>query len=837
MGILIPQPYHPPMIESPQGFLATVLGLAAAFPLLAARWKARLFDFLPPIVAAYAVTMLLAVGGLWRQSEAVAATRSQLLMSLVPALVFLLLVPCDLRAVARVGPRLLLAFAVATLTILIGFVAAWLVWRAWLPANAWQVLACVAGGWVGGTANLVAVAGGLEASADAVGLAVVTDTVCYFCWILVLFSAAPLAAAFNRWSGGELPQIEVNSALLPATIPGAATLVHHVAWLGAGLVVGQAAAALARLLPASDFLSTSSWTILIATAAGMAVAQTPLRTLPGSAAMASAVLFVVVVTLATQATLAGLSSAPVFVAAGFTVLAIHALSMLAAARLLRLDLASCSVASLANIGGVGSAPLMAALHAPALAPVAVLLALLGYLIGLPAGLTVAALLQRLGPSLAPAAVVMVACLGGPAAASDTATDRRTPEFWVSQCPDADRVLLDAASVTAFNARVSELDPTVRDLAGLPKRLPRAEVLALITAASPPAAQKLFTSDAAAVTADDQAGWQTARNLDAIPPQVAPRFGLVVRRAAIRSLPTQTRVHSTETETDLDRFLETGLFPGTPVAVLHHSTDAAWHFVLSPTYAGWIAADSIATGSRTEVLDYVARGTRVVTGSEVRTVFTPDLPGLSRLVLDMGVVLPDRSDWPHRQPVNGQVPLAAHVVELPTRSPAGSLAIMPALIPFAADTHTGPLPVTRANLIRQAGKFLGDRYGWGHDFDGRDCSGLVGEAYRSLGIVLPRNTADHVRSPALDRTPIPADLDRERRLAAIAALAPGDLIYAPRHVMMVIGHAPDTWVIHATHGGWDGPSINGVVIMPLAEVGSAKGPIIDTVTNLIRVLPR
>ena len=56
-------------------------------------------------------------------------------------------------------------------------------------------------------------------------------------------------------------------------------------------------------------------------------------------------------------------------------------------------------------------------------------------------------------------------------------------------------------------------------------------------------------------------------------------------------------------------------------------------------------------------------------------------------------------------------------------------------------------------------------------------------------------------------------------------------------MMVIGHAPDTWVIHATHGGWDGPSINGVVIMPLAEVGSAKGPIIDTVTQLIRVLPR
>lgn len=824
------------MVDSPQGFLATVLVLAAAFPLLAAKWKARLFDVLPPIVAAYAVTMLLAVAGLWRQSEAVESARSGLLAALVPTLVFLLLVPCDLRAVARVGPRLLLAFAVATLTILTGFVAAWLVWRAWLPANAWQVLACVAGGWVGGTANLVAVAGGLEASADAVGLAVVTDTVCYFSWILALFSAAPAATAFNRWSGGAPPGITIESESAMPTMSNTAGLLHRVAWLGAGLAVGQAAFAVARRLPATEFLSTSSWTILMATAAGVAVAQTPLRRLPGAAVTASAVLFVVVVAMATQATLAGLASAPVFVAAGFTVLACHALGMLAAARLLRLDLASCSVASLANIGGVGSAPLMAALHAPALAPVAVLLALLGYLIGLPAGLTLAAVLQRLGPSLAPVAMVIVACLGGPAAGDD-ATDRCTPGFWVSQCPDGDRVLLDAAGVAALNARVRELDPTVRDLADLPAKLPQADLLAMIAAASPAPNRRLFHTDGSPVTTAEQEAWQAARNLAAVPPEVAPRFGLLVRRAAVRSLPTPTRVHTTPTDTDLDRFQETGLFPGTPVAVLHHTADRAWAFGLAPTYAGWIATDAIAVGDREQVLDYVARGTRVVTGSQVRTVFTPELPAVSRLVLDMGVALPERADWPPRQPVNGQVPLAAQVVELPTRTANGSLAIMPALLPLAADTHAGPLPVTRANLIRQVCKFLGDRYGWGHDYESRDCSGLVGETYRSLGIVLPRNTADHVRSPALDRTPIAADLDREQRLAAIAALCPGDLIYAPRHVMMVLGHAPDTWVIHATHGGWDGPPVNGVVIMPLSEVGSSKGPIVDTVTHLIRVLPR
>jgi uncharacterized membrane protein len=395
VGDLRSRPYHLAMIESPLGFVASVLVLAAAFPLLASRWKTRLFDVMPPIVVAYAATMLLAVGGLWGQATAVEETRSQLLAAFVPALVFLLLVPCDLRAVTRVGPRLLLAFAVATGTILAGFVAAGLLWGAWLPANAWQVLACVAGGWVGGTANLVAVADGLSVPADAVGLAVVTDTVCYFSWILMLFSAAPAAAAFNRWTGGQPPAIEVGVELQNASATGAKGVAPQLIWLGAGIVMGQAAAAAARLLPATDYLSTSSWKILIATAGGLAIAQTPLRRMPGSAAMASAVLFVVVVTMATQATLTGLASAPVFVAAGFTVLAFHAAGMAAAARLLGLDLASCSVASLANIGGVGSAPLMAALHAPALAPVAVLLALLGYLVGLPAGLAVAAVLRQL----------------------------------------------------------------------------------------------------------------------------------------------------------------------------------------------------------------------------------------------------------------------------------------------------------------------------------------------------------------------------------------------------------------------------------------------------------
>lgn len=833
------------MIASPLAFLTVALLLAFAVPSLAARYGGRLTAIVPPVVLTYLVTMTLAVGGLWAHTAAIEDTRDTLIATTLPALVFVLLLPCDLRAVARVGPRLLVAFAAATGTILVGFVLAWIIWRPWLPPDGWLVLAGVAGGWVGGTANLVAVLGGLEAPADATGLAVTTDTVCYSVWVLMLFSATGAARAFNRWTGSDGPELQSlvpaasarSPAPQPARRPSAGRLFRNATEmalvLAASLGVGQAAASLAALLPAGGGFSTMSWTILLATAAGAFAAQTPLGRVSATPPLSSAMLAVVIVAVASQATLAGLWAAPVFIAAGFTTLLCHALGMVAAARLLKLDLAACSVASLANIGGVASAPLMAALHAPALTPAAVLLALLGYLIGMPAGLALAAILPRLGSGLAAPLVLLIAATTTSAAEPE----RQTAAFWIARCPDAEAVLLDAVGVAEANARMVATDPTFRDLATLPERFSQADVAAIIGRRSTMPSGPLHRSSGKQIGESERAAWLGNVAIERVPTAVSPRFGLVVRRAALRRLPTNDRVFSRADDTDIDRFQETAVFPGSPLAVIHRSADGRWAFVLTPHYDGWISDEAIAIGSREAVLGYAAAATRVAIGSRVLTAFTPQLPVVSQLSLDMGTALPEITAWPQDVAVNGQLPGAAHIVQLPCREPDGSLTLRPALLPRAADTHDGPLPASRAHVIRQACKFLGDRYGWGHDYDSRDCSGLVCEVYRSLGLLLPRNTADQAACPAVDRTPLAATLDRDARLAAIAALAPGDLIYVPGHVMIVLGHDPDTWVIHATHGGGSSPPINGIAIMPLAEVTTEQGaPIVDAVTTLVRVLP-
>ena len=383
------------MLESPAAFTAVLLLVAGVFPAVAARFPARVFEILPPIVLSYAAATALAMAGAWRSTPEIDAVRSAILTHLLPALVFLLLIRCDLRAVAALGPRILLTAACSALSILAGIVVAWLLWRSWLPADGWRVLASVGATWIGGTANLVAVSRAIAAEPDIVSLALLTDTICYTAWVLLLFGIVPLAGRFNRWAravpaddlAGDARLVTTSGRLVPGDV---------LVWLGLAILVGTLAATFAERLPPLAALTPTSWTLILATIAGCVAAVTPLARLPGSDGVASALLAVVIVTMASKATLEGIGRGPAFVAAGFTVLAFHAAAMVAAARLLRLDLGLCSVASLANVGGVGSAPILAAAHARALVPVGILLGLFGYVVGTAAGLGLAALLPALG---------------------------------------------------------------------------------------------------------------------------------------------------------------------------------------------------------------------------------------------------------------------------------------------------------------------------------------------------------------------------------------------------------------------------------------------------------
>ena len=384
------------MIRTAWPYLALMLGIAGLYPLLERRTAWRIFSVMPPIVLVYLSVTALAVLGLWQVTPEIQGAQKLLIRQLVPALLFLLMVNCDLRAIFALGPRVLAVFFCTSISLFVGFVATYLIFRDALPAgDGWQPLAAVSGSWMGGTANLVAVKESIGMDDDALALALLTDAVCYSMWVALLFSLAKLAPAFNRWTRAR-SSAELVAAPVRGTGPvtGDAVLL----WLGMALLVAVGSGWIGAQLPTSGVLSATTWSIMVATVAGLVVAHTPLARFPGASPISSALLIFVVAVMASQSNFSGIGAAPLYLLCGVTILAIHAGLMLLAARVFHFDMYLCGISSLAHVGGVAACPVLAATYSAALVPVAVLLALLGYLLGTGFGLLVATVLSSLAPA-------------------------------------------------------------------------------------------------------------------------------------------------------------------------------------------------------------------------------------------------------------------------------------------------------------------------------------------------------------------------------------------------------------------------------------------------------
>jgi hypothetical protein len=253
------------------------------------------------------------------------------------------------------------------------------------------------------------------------------------------------------------------------------------------------------------------------------------------------------------------------------------------------------------------------------------------------------------------------------------------DFWVARTRDADTVLLDRAAIDARNARLFQVDDSMHDLRALPATLERAQVVAWIEGISRRPTRQLYDEHGKPVPAAVIDAIVADMDLDAIPASQATRHGMVLQRAALRGMPTSLRAFSSDDDTDIDRFQESAMFPGTPVVIAHASHDGKWLFVVSPRYAAWVEAKYIAEGDADAIFAHVDKAPyRVVTGAKVRTVFTREQPQLSELQLDMGVRVPLADAAPDR-PVNGQHPYTSWIVDLPVRDDDGKLGFAPALL--------------------------------------------------------------------------------------------------------------------------------------------------------------
>ena len=118
----------------------------------------------------------------------------------------------------------------------------------------------------------------------------------------------------------------------------------------------------------------------------------------------------------------------------------------------------------------------------------------------------------------------------------------TPDYWAARLDDADAPILDRAQIQAQNARMRAEDVHIQDIAALPAQLDAAQVRSSITALSSWPTRTLYNAKGQAIAPAVRKAIEANLGLDAIPAQVAPDYGLVVKRAALRTFPTLSLIH-------------------------------------------------------------------------------------------------------------------------------------------------------------------------------------------------------------------------------------------------------------------------------------------------------
>ena len=359
-----------------------------------------LFDRLPALVWTYFLPMLSTTAGILPAESPVYRAIARYLL---PASLSLLLLSSELKAIARLGRTALLVMTAGMAGIMLGGIAGFLALRPWLPADAWKAVGALVATWIGGSANLVAVANALELSPELQGVLIIVDTVVAYTWMGFLISFAARQEAFDRWNKADRAAVEGVGARL-ASVVGKETRPPTVAdmtlMVGLAVVLTAACLRIGTLLPpVGQVLNAFSWAIILLTTAALLLSLTPLARLEqvGASTVGYAGFYLLLASVGAQGDLRKVLSHPQFVLLGVIVIAVHAVFLFAALRLLRAPLFFLGAASQACVGGYSSAPLVAAIYHPAMAPVGLLLAVLGNVVGTYLGLAVAQVLSGIGP--------------------------------------------------------------------------------------------------------------------------------------------------------------------------------------------------------------------------------------------------------------------------------------------------------------------------------------------------------------------------------------------------------------------------------------------------------
>jgi len=362
----------------------------------------KFYKYVPALLMCYLVPSVLVSFGLI--SADVSKTYTIAKNYLLPTALILMTLSIDMKGVIRLGSKSLIMFFTATAGIIIGGPLAILIVSTFSPETVggagtdavWRGLATLAGSWIGGGANQVAMLEIYQFNPQKYGGMVLVDIVVANIWMAVLLLGVGKREKIDKWlkaDSSAITELQKKVETYTASITKNPSLRDLIVVLGVGFALTGLAHLTAQgatswiggmeSMKKSVLNSSFFWLVVAATTFGLALSFTKARSIEGYGAskMGSVFIYILVATIGMKMDIRQIVENPMLILVGLIWMAIHVGLLVGVAKIIRAPYFFLAVGSKANIGGAASAPVVAAAFHPSLAPVGVLLAVLGYALG------------------------------------------------------------------------------------------------------------------------------------------------------------------------------------------------------------------------------------------------------------------------------------------------------------------------------------------------------------------------------------------------------------------------------------------------------------------------
>ena len=412
-------------------------------------------------------------------------------------------------------------------------------------------------------------------------------------------------------------------------------------------------------------------------------------------------------------------------------------------------------------------------------------------------------------------------IAAPQDLANTTRAMKSPGYWITRHPFPDRVILDPREIGAFNENMEKRSLITGDPSGIGPYYPGKALRASLEAKLKDYMTGPFYDSSGARIGEEV--FQKIRErmaIELIGKNVEVRHGILWTYADQRELPTDEIMTKEPLDAEFDELQNNSLDIGTPLAILHETSDKEWVYTIGPTSSGWIYKEYVAFCYPVSLKRFESAKHFVVVTSPKADIYLDRALTAYHDFVRMGTKL--ASDQMTER--------GAVVVRLPYYDDNGMLREIKGFMK-REDVNFGYLAYTPRAIIEQAFKLLNAPYGWGSAAGEQDCSAFIQMVFATVGITMPRNSsgqgeAGYLLGEFTERTPVTIKLE------ALAREAVGGIttLKLKGHIMLFLGmHEKRPYAIHATYID---RVVKGVVISDLElGKGSKKGSLLERLTDM------